>query len=622
MAAALQRQVREIQEHLGQISRLSRVRAVLSGINSAILRIRDRDELLREACRIAVEEGEFDLAWVAETDLATGEIRVVARGASGGEEGGETVPEVLRTDGGMVAKALHTGDEVISNALGPRADGEGGDGPGALGYRSAASLPLRVGDRVVASLNLYTTEADFFTEEEIRLIRELTADTSLGLEYLEKEKQLHYLANYDPLTDLPNRALFTDRLRQAIGRGWEDHGHVAAVLLLGIDRFSEINASLGHQAGDLVIQTVASHLQRAAGEANTVARLASQDFGVILAAASGIREIERFANELLESVPRTLTSGSEEIFLAVRIGIAVFPHDGDDPDELVKAAALALEVAGSAPVQPVAFHSADLDAEARSRRKLEKELRGALAREELGLLYQPVVDLASGDPIGMEALLRWSNPDLGEVSPMTFIPLAEQMGIIREIGEWVLATAAGQGRRLHEAGLEELRMNVNVSVSQIRDPVFLEHFTRIIEETGIDLARLGIGIEITESELMENIEDAFPALETFRERGMWIYIDDFGTGYSSLSYLRKLPINSLKIDRSFIQDIPGDSDAVAVVRSIIALARSLGMRVIAEGVETEDQLATLRELGCDAGQGFLFSPPLAAKDLEAFLSKV
>jgi diguanylate cyclase len=628
MAAALQQHVQEVREHLVQIGRLNRVRAVLSGINSAILRTQGRGELLREACRIGVKEGRFELVWVGELEAETGEIQVAASAADGGRNGAGSgdgdrdpdVPALLLKRGGAVSRVLQAGQEHISNDLpaefarpSERAELR------ALALRSAASLPLRVDGAVVASLNLYTREADFFTREEIRLLRELAADTSLGLAYHERDRQLHYLANYDPLTDLPNRTLFLDRLGQAIGRARAGK-RLTAVLLVELDRISEIHAALGHQAGDLAIQTVAQKLQDTLSEGDTASRVGSSQFGIILTRVSSVNRIEAAVNELLERMPRQVMLDDEPIFLSLRVGIAVFPHDGGEPDLLVRAASLALATTSSAAAHPIAFHSPELDATARERRTLQQRLRGALERRELSLSYQPVVEVASGEPIGMEALIRWHSPELGDVPPSIFIPLAEEMGLMRAVGQWVLATAAREGRRLHEEGLTELRMNVNVSVTQFADPVFIESMTRIIHETGIDLTRLGLGIEITESELMENIEVARTALEHFRSMGLWIYIDDFGTGYSSLSYLRTLPINSLKIDQSFVHDIPGDPDAMALVRAIINLAHDLGMRVIAEGVETEAQLAVLREFGCDAAQGYLFSVPLPAPELEAFLS--
>jgi diguanylate cyclase len=630
MAAALQQHVQEIREHVVQIDRLNRVRAVLSGINSAILRTQGRDELLREACRIGVRDGHFELVWVAELEVESGEIRVAAAAAAaagseteaGGREGDHDpdVPALLRQNGGAVWRVLQTGQEHISEDLPAEfARTEERETLRALGLHSAASFPLRVDGDVVASLNLYTREADFYTREEIRLLRELAADTSLGLAYYERDRQLHYLANYDPLTDLPNRTLFIERLGQAIGRARAGK-RTTAVLLVEIDRVSEIHAALGHQAGDLVVQTVANGLRTALDEGDTGSRVGSSQFGIILTRVSSVNRIEAAATELLERIPSQVIFDGEPIFITLRVGIAVFPHDGGEPDLLVRAASLALATISSAASHPIAFHSPELDATARERRILQQRLRGALERGELSLSYQPVVDVASGVPIGMEALVRWHSPELGDVPPSIFIPLAEEMGIMRAVGQWVLSTAAREGRRLHEEGLTELRMNVNVSVTQFADPVFIESMTRIIQETGIDLSRLGLGIEITESELMENIEVARAALEHFRSMGLWIYIDDFGTGYSSLSYLRTLPINSLKIDQSFVRDIPEDPDATALVRAIISLAHGLGMRVIAEGVETEAQLAVLREFGCDAAQGYLFSVPLPAPELEAFLS--
>ncbi len=613
MADTLERHVGEIEENLVQIKRLDRVRAVLSGISGGLLRSVDREELLREACRISVEDGKFPLAWVAELDPDTGKIRVAAHANHAGTE--IAVPDALTTDDGLAASALHQRKAVVSNDVEKESWGARVH---SLGFRSAIALPLGGADGAPVALNLYTAESDFFTEEEMRLLHDLAADTSIGLALRDREEELHYLASYDPQTGLPNRSLFADRLRLAIHGARRDE-ELVAVILLSIDQLSEIHAILGHQAGDLVLRTVAERLKALAGEANTTARLASHELGVVLTNIMSVHDIERFVDDLLESVPREISSGREEIRVSFRIGVAVFPDAGDEPEALIRSATLALDSASAEQSYPVAFYSDELSAAAQSRRKLQLELRAALDRDEIELFYQPVVGLASGKPIAVEALARWHSPELGEVPPGTFIPAAEEMGIIREISTWVLTTAARQGRHLDDSGFSDLRVNVNVSVSYLQDPVFNESLAGIIEETGMNSAHLGIGVEITESALMENIRKVSPALKRLREAGIMIYIDDFGTGYSSLSYLRILPIDALKIDRSFIDDIPADRDAVAIVKAIIALAGILNLRVIAEGVGTEEQLSVLRELGCDAAQGFLFSRPLPADKLEEYL---
>jgi diguanylate cyclase len=262
-----------------------------------------------------------------------------------------------------------------------------------------------------------------------------------------------------------------------------------------------------------------------------------------------------------------------------------------------------------------------MNARAQEKRRVEHELRGALQKDELRLYYQAVVDIRQRKVLGVEALVRWDSPQLGFVSPGIFIPVAEETGLIGDIGEWILATAFEQGHRWHRAGFKDIRINVNVSVTQLREDSFAARLQQILTESGVNPGNLSLGLEITESELMENVAEMVPVINQFRKLGMAIYIDDFGTGYSSLSYLRQLPIDTLKIDTSFVRDISGDADAVAVVKAIIALARSLELRVIAEGVETEAQFSILAELGCDAVQGYLFSRPMPPEEIELLFGR-
>jgi EAL domain-containing protein (putative c-di-GMP-specific phosphodiesterase class I) len=306
----------------------------------------------------------------------------------------------------------------------------------------------------------------------------------------------------------------------------------------------------------------------------------------------------------------------QEIFTTLRIGAAVYPQDGHDGDILMQKAAIARQATG---LGAVAFFSAKLDAELRERRAIERELRTAIPRGELVLLYQPVVDLWTRKVTGAEALIRWRSESLGDVPPPTFIRVAEETGLIHEIGEWVLVTACRQGREWSRRGFPRLRISVNASVKQLREPAFLERLEAILGEAGPDSPDLRLGMEITETVLMENVEDAVAVIRRLRGMGVKTYIDDFGTGYSSLSYLRDLPLDTLKIDTSFVRDIPGDEDAVAVVTGILAMAHSLELRVIAEGVETEEQFITLRNLGCEAAQGYYFSRPIPADEFEQIL---
>jgi diguanylate cyclase (GGDEF)-like protein len=621
MADMLESRASEVREHLVRIQRLNRVYAVLSGINGLILRIRERETLMREVCRLAVQVGGFAAAWIGEIDAGTGELRPVAQEMANREHPAGSDPpdpEDLAVFMALAEAARRTGRDAIANdLLSDRRTEAGREELRSLGFRSAAALPLLISRQVIGVLQLFSGNANFFDEDEIRLLRDLAADTSLGLEYIEKEKRLHFLANFDPLTELPNLALFTDRLEQAIAKG-TSRNRLTAVLVLEIDRFQEIGATLGRQAADLALQEAARYLLRTVDEGDTVARFGSGQFGIALPDLSDLREVEVATNRILAGTPDALHHEGEEIHLEFHVGVAVAPHDGSNAEAILKAATLALEIPRPANLSPITFYSAELDAQAQARRKLEHELRFAMERGELTLYYQPVVSIPERKIVGVEALLRWHCQELGDISPADFIPVAEESGIIMDIGEWILGAVAKQSRRWTEQGLG-IRLNVNVSVHQLRDPDFVERAVRILEGSASEPPPLGLGIEITESELMENVLRAAGSISRLKSLGLMIYIDDFGTGYSSLSYLRTLDVDALKIDQSFIRDMPDDADAVAVVRSIIALAQSLGLLVIAEGVETEGQLAVLRELGCDSAQGYLFGRAMLAREIEELL---
>jgi diguanylate cyclase len=616
MAATLERRAREAEEHLQRISRLNRVQRVLSGINSTILRIREREELLAETCRISVDKGSFPAAWISERSPGDGHVQVTAT-AGDAKALTDALPE---TDDDPVSRTLRSGRPVVVN----RVDAESGatawrDILLERGYRSLAALPLRSGGEVVAVLALGSFEPDIFDREEMRLLREVAGDASLGLDIIASEQHIEHIANYDLLTGLANRTLFTERLRLAVEIARRGR-HTAAVLILKIDQFGQLTATAGQHVGDAVLEELASYLTDAVREEDTVSRIGSAVFGIVLAELDVPEEVAARADAILEGAPATFEEEDETVFLTYSMGVAIYPHDAEDPGTLERNATLALRTATEDAQTSYAFFSEDLDARARRRHQVEKQLRQALEAGELTLEYQPLVDIRTRRATGVEALLRWRTPGLGEISPAEFIPVAEETGLIGVIGEWIVRTACHQGRVWHERGFD-IHVNVNVSARQLTQEGFADRIEQILTEARFDAHALALGVEITESELMENVEETVPAINRLRGMGLDVYIDDFGTGYSSLSYLREIPIDTLKIDTSFVRDIPGDADAVAVVRAIIALARELDLSVIAEGVETEEQLAVLEELGCDSVQGFLFSPPVPPEAIEAFFDQ-
>jgi len=431
------------------------------------------------------------------------------------------------------------------------------------------------------------------------------------------EWELLHLANHDALTSLPNRSLLQDRLSQAIAYANRTEGQVA-VLLIDLDRFKNINDSLGHDAGDAIIMEIGRRLSVNVRDGDTVARLGGDEFVVVLADVERVETIATLAQQVLESLAQPMTIQGHEFFPAGSIGISLYPKDGQDAQALLKNADTAMYRAKDAGRNNFQFYAQDMNSRALDRLKLEGGLRRALSRQEFVLHYQPQMDLATGAIVGLEALIRWQPPGLETVYPGDFIPIAEETGLIVAIGEWVLRTACAQHVAWDEAAtFPHTRIAVNLSARQFKQQDIVKMVSRVLHETGCHATCLEL--EITESIIMENPEMAAETLHKLSDMGVHLSIDDFGTGYSSLSYLKRFPINTLKIDRSFVRDITTDSDDAAIAKAVIALAHSMKLKVIAEGVETVEQLDFLRAQRCDQIQGYYLSRPLAAAEMETLL---
>jgi len=622
MAENLEQRDRRIRENESRIARLNRVYAVLSSINGAIIRIRERYALLQEACRIAVDEGRFRLACISLVDPET--LRLVPTYVSGDDAApgcdigvGLTADDA--DDADSVGALLQGGKAVVVNDL--------AEDPGLAPdrestprhrYRSCALLPLKISDKTIGCLQLYADEKGFFDDQEMKLLSELAADISLGLSYIEKEDKLHSLVYYDVLTGLPNRVLFRDRLEQSLARA-RHHGRHVAVMALYIDRLKEINSIYGQHVGDMLLREAARRLRGLVREGDTVARASSSAFNIVLADVAHTGDVIMIARKIMDVFVAPVVADGTELFVPVRIGIAVYPDDGGDIETILKSAGVALNISQRETGSTYRFYTPEINVRATERFEIERDLRHALERRELALHYQPVVDIKTRKIIGCEALLRWNNATLGAVSPARFIPVAEETGLIVPIGEWVLKTACLQGREWHDQGLQ-IRMAVNVSAKQLRRDDFPQSVLRILKESGFNPSLFPLTMEITESELMENAEQSAAFLKSLQARGLSVSIDDFGTGYSSLSYLKRMPVDALKIDISFVRDITRNHDDPAIVKAIVALAHSLNVNVVAEGVETREQFDALQALGCDAVQGFLFSPAVPAAEF-ALLSR-
>ncbi|MBS1246191.1 MAG: hypothetical protein H6R47_390 [Proteobacteria bacterium] len=432
------------------------------------------------------------------------------------------------------------------------------------------------------------------------------------------EARLVYLANYDTLTDLPNRVLLGQRLTKAIEEA-EHKERLVAVLFIDLDRFKVINDTLGHDSGDELLKIVARRLSESVRPGDTVARYGGDEFVMVLANVAHVDDVTRVVNKILGRLSPAITLGGRELFVTPSIGITIFPFDDDTSDELLRNADSAMFDAKEQGGNCFRFYTAEMNARAERRLTLETGLRHALERGEFLLHYQPQVDIATGEILGAEALIRWQHPDWGLVPPAEFIPLAEETGLILPIGEWVLNEACAQARRWHEAGHTDLRIAVNLSGRQLSQKNLVDIVAATL--TRCAGARGMLELEITESLLMQDLERIAGTLEALVALGVTVSMDDFGTGYSSLSYLKRLPIDVLKIDQSFVRDITSDPDDAAIVKAIIAMAHSLGIKVIAEGVETAEQLAFLRQHRCDGMQGYYFSRPVPPEQFIKLLQR-
>lgn len=624
MAGALERRTLEILDRNQRVGRLNRVYRVLSGINSALLRIREREALLQEVCRVAVDQGGFRLAWIGMVHPDTAEVVPAAwAGPAGGCARGirisirEDVPEGRGPIGEAVRSGKHSACNDIAHDPRMRSWRER---KCATGLGSMAAFPLQIQGRVIGAMALYAAESGFFDSEELLLLEELAANTGLGLEYIDQEHRIRYLAYYDPLTGLANRTLFHDRLGQVLARAHRSNTRTAVVAIEMV-QFRNVLDTLGRHAGDSVLREIGARLTRAVRandtvarvETETIARLGGDAFALLLADINHPHEAQTIAQRLLKAVADPVIIGAQTVVLDARAGIALAPQDSEDAETLLDHAELALHSLATTGQEQIRFYAPEMNTRAHERHELEQSLRQALEHGEFMLHYQPQVELTHGNIVGTEALLRWRHPEKGPVSPATFVPILEDTGLIIAVGDWVLRTACAQQVAWSKATGVAVNMAVNISVHQFRDNHLPGRIRQIIGETGIDPNHLEL--EITESAYMDHADRTLKILDTFKSEGIRLSIDDFGTGYCSLGYLREFPVDILKIDQSFVKWMTGDPDSYVIARSVVALAHGLGMRVIAEGVETEGQLRLLAAEGCDDVQGYFFSRPVPASEI-------
>jgi len=463
----------------------------------------------------------------------------------------------------------------------------------------------------------------FYEEKTITPIKDyagkITHFVSTGKDISERiqvQERLQHMAHHDALTDLPNRNLFLDRLQQSLTRArW--HNRLVAVMFLDLDRFKNINDTLGHTVGDQLLLQLSERLGNSVRDGDTIGRFGGDEFAILLDDIDSDNHISSLAEKLLATLTKPFKINKQELFVTASIGISIFPNDGEDSDTLLRNADVAMYRAKDLGKNNYQFYSDDLSARIFERMTLETHLRHALERNEFILYYQPQIDTRTQKIMGVEALLRWQHPEFGLVTPNNIVPLMEETGLIEKVGRWVLETACRQSRTWHDAGWSYLHLSVNISSRQFNDPDFISSVHEIITSTGINPEFLEL--ELTESMLMRNASATINALNSLNALGVRFAIDDFGTGYSSLSYLRRFPIDTIKIDRSFIHDVTDNPDDAAIASAIIVMAQSLSLNVIAEGVENQQQLEFLSSRDCHYLQGNLFSRPLPAEEFNAML---
>ena len=611
-----------------QRDHLTRMFAALSATNEAIMRAKTRAEMFELVCAAAVLGGKFTSTTIVVAEPGEEFLRLAATKGRNSDRVRSTRFSISadRPEGrGLTGTAFRTKAPAIMNdfltndrtAHWHTLARQGGT-------RSGAGFPLlRKDGEAVGVLLFLAAEEDVFTDDMVELLAKLAENISFALDNFDRadektkaDERIEYLASHDSLTKLPNREMFNELLRHAIEAARRNQRQFA-VLFIDLDRFKIINDSLGHDAGDLLLVEIANRLRHTLRSSDVVARLGGDEFVVILEEAAERHDVEQIARNLLSVLSQPLQLSGHECHTTASIGIAMYPSDGSDVKTLTKNADMAMYLAKEDGKNGFRFFTKEVKTQSIERLTLESALRRALERDQFELHYQPKVDMATGQITGVEALLRWTHPDLGVLPPAQFIPLAEETGLIVPIGRWVLKQACAQNMAWQRRGLRPVSMAVNLSPRQFVDEQLLQDIDEALAASGMSPVLLQL--EVTESMVMRNVSRAVKVLDAIRSRGIRLAIDDFGTGYSSMSLMKQFPIDTIKIDRSFVRDLPSDSEDRAIAQAIISMGKALGMTVIAEGVETAEQYTFLQNHDCDEMQGFLFSEPVPPRQVADLL---
>jgi len=609
--------------------KLNRALRLLTDCNTTLVHADDEYRLLAEICRLCVDRGGYLMAWVgyAEDDSAKS-VRPIAQ--SGYEDGYLDNVNISWGDNergrGPTGTAIRTGKTCVNqNVLTNPGLAPWREAAIQRGYRSSIALPLIGNTHLLGALTIYSPDEDAFDKEEVALLEELATDLAYGIvtlrtraDHAAAKEQVAFLANFDPLTQLPNRMLLRDRFEQAMQVATRE-GTTLAMLYLDLDHFQQINDSLGHAAGDKVLGIAAERLQGCVPASATISRLGGDEFVILLPALLDAADVGPLANAIHEVFTEPVSIDGNLLTVSFSIGVSLFPNDGQDFDTLLKRADTAVDSAKEAGRNTYRFFKRDMNPDLLAQMRLTGALPGALRNGEFLLHYQPQVDLTGGRIVGVEALVRWQHPVEGLIPPGRFIPLAERSGYIVQLGEWILREACRQANAWRAQYAAAPIVAVNFSALQFSRGSVVDSVTRALAESGLPAEFLEV--ELTESLLLQDLDATTQTLHALKSLGVKLSIDDFGTGYSSLAYLKQLAVDKLKIDQSFVRDMLGGADGASIVKAMIQLGHALDLEVIAEGVETSAQLSFLREAGCDQAQGYLFGRPVPAAALDPLLSR-
>jgi diguanylate cyclase (GGDEF)-like protein len=603
-----------------KLRQLNRLYAMVGGINSLTVRVGNRDELFNKSCELAVEHGQFEMAWIGVIDREAMKI-IPAAWAGADEQPMIAVRNFFASSAGalqgdsMAARAIRDKVTLVSNDVKNDVSLVLGKMHADSGVRSMANLPLIVADVAIGVLALYAKKREFFDAAGIQLLSELAGNIAFAIDHIEKQERLDRFAYYNAVTGLANRSLFLDRVTQQM-LGASSSGYKLAVFLVDLERFKKFNDTLGRESGDALLMQVADWLVKNVGNVNVLARVGADHFAVVLSDVMYETDVARGLEKIIASFMRHPFRLNGDVYrIAAKVGVALFPDDGADADTLFKNAEAALKKAKVGGDRYL-FYAKKMTDTAAGSLGIETRLRQALENEEFVLHYQPKVSLATGKLTGAEALIRWNDPKTGLVPPGSFIAILEETRLIHEVGRWAMRRSVADYQRWRGLGLPAVRIAVNVSPLQLRSRSFVNEVAKAIG--GSAEAAAGLELEITGSLIMEDVNHSVASLLAIRALGVTTAIDDFGTGFSSLSYLSRLPIDTLKIDRSFVIDMVTGTGGLTLVSVIINLAHALKLKVVAEGVETEEQLRQLRLLHCDEMQGYLYGKPVP---IEIFESK-